>query len=404
MTIRTLLIALVVTAGTGLLVPACATFAQDAPVAAKPRPRVEVVFCLDTTGSMGGLIDSAKQKIWSICNQIAAGKPTPELKVGLVAFRDRGDDYITKTFDLSDDLDAIHGHLMGFQAAGGGDEPESVNEALHVALNSISWSKEPKVLRIIYLVGDAPPHMDYPNDIPYMITCKKASERGIIINTVQCGNITRTTPFWKDIARLAEGRFVQIAHDGGVIAISTPFDKRLAEINAELANTSVVYGDQKQQLYANGQIARQSAPPAVAGAGFGGGAGGGGFGGAKGGKGAGGFGDMAKADRAGFNAKNSQVGAWDLIDSIKAGKVKLEDLKTEELPEQMRKLDLTERKAYLAKIESARSTLQTEALELDRKRSEHITRELSRQKGNSSFDAQVMEILREQAKKVNIVY
>src|ERR1700683_2436184 len=54
-----------------------------------PQPEVEVVFVLDTTGSMGGLIDAAKQKIWSISNQIASGTPTPQLKIGLVAFRDR---------------------------------------------------------------------------------------------------------------------------------------------------------------------------------------------------------------------------------------------------------------------------------------------------------------------------
>src|SRR5271155_6139328 len=71
----------------------------------KAAPKVEVVFCLDTTGSMGGLIEGAKVKIWAICNQIASGKPSPDLKVGLVAFRDKGDDYITKVFDLTDNLD-----------------------------------------------------------------------------------------------------------------------------------------------------------------------------------------------------------------------------------------------------------------------------------------------------------
>src|SRR5689334_14875022 len=87
-------------------------FADDKKVEApKPTaPQVEVVFCLDTTGSMGGLIAGAKQKIWAICNQIAGGKPSPDLKVGLVAYRDRGDEYITKVFDLTEDLDAIHGH------------------------------------------------------------------------------------------------------------------------------------------------------------------------------------------------------------------------------------------------------------------------------------------------------
>src|ERR1700723_1924153 len=103
--------------------------------AKKEKPKIEVVFCLDTTGSMGGLIDGAKAKIWAICNQIASGKPTPDLKVGLVAFRDKGDDYVTKVFDLTDDLDAIHGHLKKFQAAGGGDTPEPVNQALFDAVH-----------------------------------------------------------------------------------------------------------------------------------------------------------------------------------------------------------------------------------------------------------------------------
>src|SRR5438067_4133088 len=83
---------------------------------AKKKPRVEVVFCLDTTGSMGGLIEGAKQKIWAIANQIAGGKPNPDLKIGLVAYRDKGDEYVTKVIDLTDDLDAIHGELLKFKA------------------------------------------------------------------------------------------------------------------------------------------------------------------------------------------------------------------------------------------------------------------------------------------------
>src|SRR5689334_14827162 len=104
-----------------LTAPALAVDEKKPEVPIAAAPKIEVVFCLDTTGSMGGLIAGAKQKIWSICNQIAGGKPSPDLKVGLVAYRDRGDEYITKVFDLSEDLDAIHGHLKGFVAKGGGD-------------------------------------------------------------------------------------------------------------------------------------------------------------------------------------------------------------------------------------------------------------------------------------------
>src|SRR5438105_6883916 len=122
------------------------------------KPRVEVVFCLDTTGSMGGLIQGAKDKIWAICNQIVSGKPTPDLKVGLVAYRDKGDVYITQVHDLNDDLDAVHAKLKTFRAEGGGDFPEHVNQALYDAVHKVKWSKDSKTLRIIFLVGDAPPH------------------------------------------------------------------------------------------------------------------------------------------------------------------------------------------------------------------------------------------------------
>src|SRR5205085_868706 len=77
--------------------------AGAAPAPVPKPPAVEVVFCLDTTGSMTGLIDAAKGRIWAICNQILNGRPMPELKVGLVAFRDKGDEYVTRVYDLRDD-------------------------------------------------------------------------------------------------------------------------------------------------------------------------------------------------------------------------------------------------------------------------------------------------------------
>src|SRR6476646_7479879 len=125
------------------------------------KPNVEVVFCLDTTGSMGGLIEGAKQKIWSISNQIVSGRPTPDLKVGLLAYRDRGDAYITKLTALTDDLDAVYSQIKEYKAEGGGDTPESVNQALNEAVTRFKWSEDKETLRIVFLVGDAPPHMDY---------------------------------------------------------------------------------------------------------------------------------------------------------------------------------------------------------------------------------------------------
>src|SRR5580765_6465297 len=106
--------------------------------AAKPSaPEIEVAFVLDTTGSMGGLIQAAKEKIWAIANTLATTKPAPHIKLALVAYRDRGDDYVTRRTDLTDDLDVVYKELMGLQAQGGGDGPESVNQALHEAVTKI---------------------------------------------------------------------------------------------------------------------------------------------------------------------------------------------------------------------------------------------------------------------------
>ena len=104
------------------------------------RPRIEVAFVLDTTGSMSGLIEGAKQKIWSIANQMASGQPAPEIRIGLIGYRDRGDAYVTRVFELTDDLDEIYGQLQQFRAEGGGDTPESVNQALHEAVSDLSWT------------------------------------------------------------------------------------------------------------------------------------------------------------------------------------------------------------------------------------------------------------------------
>ena len=148
---------------------------------------------------------------------------------------DRGDAYITKVIDLSDDLDAIHGHLMGFQADGGGDFPESVNQALNEAVTKVSWSKDKKTLRMIFLVGDAPPHMDYPDDVKYPVTCKLALERDIIINAVE---VRQRRLDQEILARnQQERRKGRMCRSTPRAARSSPrdaFDAELAKINVEI--------------------------------------------------------------------------------------------------------------------------------------------------------------------------
>jgi Mg-chelatase subunit ChlD len=344
---------------------------------AKKAPRVEVVFCLDTTSSMTDLIQGAKDKIWAISNQIASGKPTPRLKIGLVAFRDRGDTYITKVLDLTEDLDKVYGVLQKFKAEGGGDIPESVNQALHESVTKIKWSTDKTTLRILFLVGDAPPHMDYKDDVKYPVSCKLAVQKGIIINTVQCGDYAETRKYWKDICNRANGSYVQIAAGGGVVAVTTPFDKELAKVNKAMAKTILTYGDRTRQLRDGAKKDAAAALPVP-----------------------------AAAERAGYSGKAGRVATYDLLDSIAEGKVKLKEIKKEHLPPELQKLTPKEQKAYLDKLAKRRAELNKKARDLDKKRAAYLKGQLQKdkKKAKDGFDQQVLKILQKQAKKHEIVF
>ncbi|WP_426749365.1 vWA domain-containing protein [Myxococcus sp. Y35] len=240
--------------------------AQGAPSRAPAaRPQIEVVFVLDTTGSMSGLLEGAKRKIYSIASRIAQGRPTPHLKVGLVAYRDVGDDYVTKRFDLSDDLDTVFANLREFEAGGGGDTPEHVGRGLGEAVSKLSWSPSREVMKAIFLVGDAPPARRN-DDWDFKHWAKKARDKRIVVNTVRCGGDSDTEVSWRYVAKLTDGTFDSIDQSGGMVAVATPYDAELAKVNAELASKTLYAGRKEVQAVNKARAASMAelAPEAAA--------------------------------------------------------------------------------------------------------------------------------------------
>jgi len=352
-------------------------------------PQVEVVFCVDTTGSMGGLISSAKAKVWSIINGIAGALNGPRLRVGLVAYRDRGDEYITQIFDLTDNLEAVQGRLSTFQANGGGDTPESVNQALADAVGKVSWSRD-HVYRVVFLVGDAPPHMDYGDDVKYPLTCKTARGQGIVINAIQCGNQADTRDAWKTIASLGGGGFAAIPQSGGARLISTPYDGWLAEFSSKLLATAVYTGpaekreqtrqEQQRALAQSTQALKSKDPGSLA----------------------------LEADRGEFRGKagrtsagglglGREAGLSDLVENfLRQGASALDNLKAEELPEELRKLTPGERLERIRELSSERESLLRQIQDLSDMRDEQLEVE-KKKDGEHAFDDEVLDLVRRQA-------
>ena len=348
------------------------------------RPRIEVVFVLDTTGSMSGLIQAAKEKIWSIATTMASAQPAPEIRMGLVAYRDRGDAYVTKVVDLSSDLDSIYATLMDFQAAGGGDGPESVNQALNDALNKISWSQDGQVYKTVFLVGDAPPHMDYANEVKYPQTLKQAEQHGIVVNTVQCGQSSETQQAWQQIAMLGTGDYFQVDQAGSAVAIATPFDKTLADLSHKLDQTRLYYGSDEEK--AQKQRKLDAAEKLHAGASV-----------------------ASRARRATFNAsasgKDNLIGDGELVDDVASGRVDLDKIEQEALPATMQALAPEEQKALIKETAEKRQKLEDEIAGLAVQRNAYLKQKVEESgAAEGSLDAKIYSAVREQAAKQGLHY
>lgn len=340
------------------------------------RARVDIVFALDTTSSMSGLIEGAKAKIWEIARRAQQGQPAPEVRIGLVAYRDMGDAYVTKVFDLTSDLDAVYANLTLLRAEGGGDGPEHVIKGLHDAVNAVRWSEDPRAVKLVFLVGDAAPHEDYHDGLTLSGVLGDAHRRGIRISAIRCGNDRATLESWTAIAQRTDGEVSSIEQNGGVhAAITTPYDAELARLNAELARTEVRYGSSAERRAADDVLAaNMAASPA------------------------------AQADRAGFYAAQTRSGGATKNDLAAAKPSALAAVATADLPDEMQRMTADERTTFVNEKRARREAVLGEIKEASAKREATLKAAPAPRVAPSSFDAKVLDSLKKAGAASSIVY
>ncbi len=343
---------------------------------ASHRPKVDLVFALDTTGSMSGLIAGAKAKIWEIARHAQEGKPAPEVRVGLVAYRDVGDEYVTKVLELTSDLDSVYATLTDFRAGGGGDNPEHVLKGLNDAVNAMPWSSDPNAVKLIYLVGDAPPHFDYQDGITLGGVLRSAMQKGIRISAIRCGDDAQTLAAFTDIARPTDGEVATIEQSGGVVATATPYDETLAKLNAELAATEVHYGSDTERAEAARVVERNLAAPAA-----------------------------AQAERASFYSARAAgaVGGATKKDLTAASPADVAKMRDDELPEAMRKMSPTERVRFVEDQRKKREAILAQVRAASQQRAAHL-KKVAPKPAARSLDAPVYDSLKKAAAAKMLTY
>jgi Mg-chelatase subunit ChlD len=193
------------------LLTVCASAAGAAPAKsaqarAVPVPKIDMVFALDTTGSMSDEIALVRRLVWDLANGVVTGKPRPSLRLGLVRYRDTRDVYVVKVTPLTFDLDAVHKELMRTRASGGGDTPEHVSLGLHKAITQ-KWRKDAQ--RMVFLIGDAKPkrYGDYYHDKE----ARRARALKVKVHVVGCSGLGADgVKIFKEIAQLSRGTYAPL--------------------------------------------------------------------------------------------------------------------------------------------------------------------------------------------------
>ena len=355
-----------------LLLALAAIAAPPSFAQAPPQRTIELAICLDISGSMDGLLNAARANLWAIVNRLATSKPLPRLRVALLSYgcnahvKERG--WVKVESEFTEDLDAVSQQLFALRTNGG---TELVARVLDTAAKELDWSPKLDELKLVVVAGNEAATQD--PQVDFHAVCKRAIERGIVVNSIYCGNpADALAPAWQQVAKLADGHFATIDQQNGTIVIETPFDKELAALSTAINATYLPIGAGGVAAW-NNQRAQDANAEAC---------------------------NVATA-AARCETKGGKLYScsWDLVEQVKGGHLKLEDVKKEELPEKMRELSLEAKQKCVDDAWTKRQELQKKIGETGAKRQAVIDEELAKKGAteNAAFDRAVRDALRQQA-------
>jgi len=325
------------------------------------RASVDVALLLDTSNSMDGLINQAKSQLWTIVQQFAKAKKegqTPVLRVALFEYGNTGlpatEGYLRQVVQLTDNLDELSEALFSLTTSGG---DEYCGQVIDEAITRLAWSEEPNGYKAIFIAGNEP---FTQGSVNYRDACKRAIEKGIVVNTIHCGRREEgIRGKWQDGARIAEGDFFNIDQDRAVVQIKCPQDEIIIRLNAELNKTYLWYGSpERRRSYSESQVAQdsnaQTASPAVA--------------------------ASRGITKSGALYRNVNR---DLVDTLQENESILQEVEEKHLPEPLQELEPDERKAYVERMASKRKELQKKIKALAAEREAYLAKERRRQADES---------------------
>lgn len=334
------------------------------------RPVVQLAVLLDTSSSMDGLIDQARTQLWRVVNELATARKNgvaPDLRVALYEYGNSGlsvkNGYIRQVLPFTTDLDTVSEELFALKTHGG---EEYCGQVIDVATKELQWSASPSDLKLIFIAGN---EEFTQGSVDFREACRTAIAKGIAVNTIYCGDKQQgIDTHWKAGADLADGRFLSIDQNAVVADIPAPQDKQIVLLGEQLNKTYIAYG-KAGSAGAGRQKAQDKNLAAAPSANV-----------------------QRQVAKAGHNYSNS---SWDLVDAKKEGAVDLEKIDAKDLPPEMQKMTVAERKAFVAQTEKKRTELQAQIRKLDAERKKYVAEQAKKTPASANtLDAAVIEVVR----------
>jgi hypothetical protein len=355
--------------------PAVQMAAPAAVDAAHSAPRVQIALLLDTSSSMDGLIDQARRQLWTVVNTFAKARRGSQLAQLEIALYEYGKSslsseggYIRQIVPFTTDLDKVSEELFSLKTNGG---EEYCGKVIQQATRNLAWSKSKGDLKLIYIAGNEP---FTQGPVSYQTAIADAKEKGITVNTIHCGSAQEgASTGWAAAAKFAQGQALNIDQNRAIAYIAAPQDDEIARLGTELNKTYLGYGRKGEEAKMR-QAAQDKNASAYAG---------------------------SAATRAVSKASRAyDSSGWDLVDGTKKGAVKLDQMKDEDLPAELKGKSAAERQAIVDAKTKERAEIQGRIQKLQAEREKFLAekQKAAAAEGGDTLDKAIIESATKAAK------
>ncbi len=343
-------------------------------------PTIQIGILLDTSSSMSGLINQAKEQLWKIVNEVAKANKDKEdvvIQVGLFEYGKASlpkyEGFLQLLSPLTSDLDKVSEALFELHTNGG---EEYAGKVILESVNRFVWSDNKDDLKLLIIAGN---ESFGQGNVPYTKAIKKARTNNIIINTIFCGNASKGIRLgWKKGARLGGGRYFNINHNNQREYVATPYDDEIISLGNSLNYTYINYGSKKKRRAKTANTIKQDTN-------------------------AKGLSKTSYVERNIVKAKKQYTEAsTDMVTAYIANAPSIAKITKEELPAELKDKSTKEIKQIVEEKKTKRLSLQKKIKKLEQKRDKFISK--TNKKEGTDLGYAIVKSIRKQAKDNGFVF